>query len=121
MEVAEVQQDVLYVIHRLGVLTESLRKLLGNCSSRVDVFHLGEESGCPDSVAFFKRFIREVSFQVGRLLGCQLSFFFLVGIFYKGWEGASPAGVYLFGVLPLCVPFRRLDSRRSSVGGIWSF
>jgi len=52
-----------------------------------------------------KRFIREVGFRVGKLLGCRLGFIFLVGIFYEGWEGASPAGVYLFGVLPSCVPF----------------
>jgi len=31
---------------------------------------------------------------------------FLVGIFYEGWEGASLAGVYPFGVLPSCIPFR---------------
>ena len=32
----------------LGVLSETLCKLLGNHSGRADVFHLGEESGCPD-------------------------------------------------------------------------
>jgi len=42
---------------------------------------------------------------VGRLLGCRLGFVLLIGIFYKGWEGASPAGIYPFGVLSLCVPF----------------
>jgi len=70
------------------------------------VFRLVEESGCPDLVAFFKRFIWEVGLRVGRLLGCRLGFIFLVGIFYKGWEGASLAGIYPFSVLPLCVPFR---------------
>jgi len=65
------------------------------------VFCLGEESSCPDSVALLKLFIREVGFRVGKLLG----FVFLIGIFYEGWKGASPAGVYLFGVLPSCVPF----------------
>jgi len=69
------------------------------------VFRLGEESGCPDSVALFKQFIREVGFRVGELLRCRLSLVFLVGIFYEGWEGASPTGAYLFGVLPPHVPF----------------
>jgi len=46
----------------------------------------------------------EVSFQVRRLFGCQLSFIFLISIFYEGWDGASPAGIYPFGVLPLCIP-----------------
>ena len=36
---------------------------------------------------------------------CQLSFVFLVSIFYKGWEGASLTGIYLFSVLPLGVLF----------------
>jgi len=94
------------MIRGLRVLSETLRKPLGNCSGCVDVFHLREESGCPDSVAFFERFIREVSFRVGRLLGCRLGFVFLISIFYEGWEGASPTGVYPFGVLSLCVPFR---------------
>jgi len=71
-----------------------------------DVFRLGEESGCPDSVTFFKRFIWEVGFWVGRLLGCRFGFVFLISIFYEGWEGAGLAGVYLFSILPLCVPFR---------------
>jgi len=71
----------------------------------MDVFRLGEESCCPDLVAFFERLIREVGFQVGRRLGCCLGFVFLISIFYEGWEGASPTGVYLFGVLPLCIPF----------------
>jgi len=106
VEVTEVRRDVLFVIHGLGVLSESLHKPLGNHSGHADVFCLGEESGCPDSVAIFKGFIREVGFRVGRLLGCRLGFIFLVGIFYEGWEGASPAGIYPFGVLPLCVPFQ---------------
>jgi len=104
----EVWQNVLFMIHGLEVLLESLRKPLGNCSSHVNVFCLGEESGCPDSVAFFKWFIQEVGFQVGRLLGCRLGFVFPVGIFYEGWEG--PAGIYPFGVLPLCVLFRLVVS-----------
>jgi len=79
VEVVEVWRDVLFMIRRLEVLSESLRKLLGNCSSCADVFRLGEESGCPDSVAFFKGFIREVGFQVRR--GYRLGFVFLVGIF----------------------------------------
>jgi len=102
VEVAEVQRDVLFVICRLGVLSESFRQPLGNCSSRADVFRLGEESGCPDSVAFFEQFIWEVSFWVGR----QLGFIFLISIFYEGWEGAGPAGVYPFSILPLCILFR---------------
>jgi len=97
---------MFFMIRRLRVLLETFRKPLGNRSSCVDVFRLREESGCPDSVAFFKRFIWEVGFQVGRLLGCQLGFVFLISIFYEGWEGASPTGVYSFGVLPLCIPFR---------------
>ena len=60
---------------------------------------------CPDLVAFFNWFIQKVGFQVGRPLGCQLGFIFLISIFYEGWEGASPTGVYPFGVLPLCIPF----------------
>ena len=100
----EVRRDVLFVIHGLGVLSESLRKPLGNRSSRADVFRLGEESGCPDLVAF-KGFIQEVSFQVRRLLGCRLGFVFLISIFYKGWEGASLAGIYPFSVLSLCISF----------------
>jgi len=105
VEVAEVRQDVLFLIHGLGVLLESFHQPLGNHSSHTDVFHLGEESSCPDLVTFFKRFIRKVGFQVRRLLGCWLGFV-LVGIFYEGWEGVSLAGVYPFSVLPLCVPFR---------------
>ena len=92
------------VLRGLGILSEALRKPLRDCSGCTNVFRLGEESGCPDLVAFLKRFIREVGFQVGKLLRCRLGFVFLVGIFYEGWEGASPAGVYLFGVLPSCVP-----------------
>ena len=105
MEVAEVRRDVLFVIRGLGVLSESFRQPLGNCSGHADVFRLGEESGCPDSVAFFKRFIQEVGFRVRRLLGCRFGFVFLISIFYEGWEGAGPAGVYPFSVLSLCVPF----------------
>jgi len=101
VEVAEVRQDVLFVVCGLGVLSESFRQLLGDHGGHADVFHLGEESGCPDSVAFFKRFIWEVGLWVGRLLGCWFGFVFLISIFYEGWEGASPAGVYLFSVLPL--------------------
>jgi len=71
VEVVEVRRDVLFMIHRLGVLLESFCQLLGNCSGHADVFCLGEESGCPDLVAFFKRFIREVGFQVRRLLRCK--------------------------------------------------
>jgi len=67
----------------------------------MDLFRPGKESGCPDSVAFFKRFVGEVGFQVGRWLGHQ--FVFLIGIFYKGWEGSSPAGIYPFDVFPFGV------------------
>jgi len=105
VEVAEVQWDVLFVIRGLGVLSESFRQPLGNRSGRADVFRLGEESGCPGSVAFFKQFIWEVGFRVGRLLRCRFSFVFLISIFYEGWEGAGPAGVYPFSILPLCVLF----------------
>jgi len=90
--------DVLFMIHRLGVLSEALREPLGNCSSRVDMLCLGEESSCPDSVTFFKRFIWEVSFQLRRQLGRWLSFIFLVGIFYESWERTSPASIYSFSV-----------------------
>jgi len=86
------------MIHRLGVLSEALREPLGNCSSRVDMLCLGEESGCPDLVTFFKRFIWEVSFQLRRQLWRWLSFIFLVGIFYESWERTSLAGIYSFGV-----------------------
>jgi len=106
VEVAEVRRNVLFVIRGLGVLSESFRQPLGNRSGRADVFRLGEESGCPDSVTFFKRFIREVGFRVGSRLGSRLGFIFLISIFYEGWEGAGPAGVYPFSILPLCVPFR---------------
>ena len=106
MEVAEVRQDVLFVIRRLGVLSEFFCQPLGDHGGRADVFRLGEESGCPDSVAFFKWFIWEVGLRVRRLLECQFGFVFLISIFYEGWEGAGPAGVYPFSVLPLCVPFR---------------
>jgi len=41
VEVAEVQRDVLFIIHRLGVLLESLHKPLGNRSGHADVFCLG--------------------------------------------------------------------------------
>ena len=94
MEVVEVQRDVLFVIHGLGVLSESFCQPLGNRSGRADVFRLGEESGCPDSVAFFEWFIQEVSIRVGSQLGF---------IFY---EGASPACIYPFSILPLCILFR---------------
>jgi len=99
---------MFFMVRGLGVLSETFRKPLGNCSSCVDVFCLGEESGCPDSVAFFERFIQEVGFQVRSRLGSQLGFIFLISIFYEGWEGASSTGVYSFGVLPLCIPFRFL-------------
>jgi len=105
MEVAEVRRDVLFMIRGLGVLSESFRQPLGNHSGHTDVFRLGEESGCPDSVAFFKRFIREVNLWVGRLLRCWFGFIFFISIFYEGLEGSGPAGVYLFSVLPLCIPF----------------
>ena len=105
MEVAEVRRNVLFVIRGLGVLSESFRQPLGNRSGRADVFRLGEESGCPDSVTFFKRFIREVGFRVGSRLGSRLGFIFLISIFYEGWEGAGPAGVYPFSILPPCILF----------------
>ena len=94
------------VLGGLGILSEAFREPLGDRSGCTNVFRLGEKSGCPDSVAFLERFIREVGFRVGKLLGCRLGFVFLISIFYEGWEGASPAGVYPFGVLPSCVPFR---------------
>jgi len=98
----EVRRDVLFMICGLGVLSESFRQPLENRSGRMDVFRLGEESGCPDSVAFFEWFIWEVSFRLGR----RLSFIFVISIFYEGWEGAGLAGVYPFSILPLCVLFR---------------
>jgi len=101
MEAVEVWQNMFFVVRGLGVLSETFHKPLGNRSSRVDVFRLGEESGCPDLVAFFERLVREVGFQVGSRLG----FVFLISIFYEGWEGAGLTGVYSFSVLPLCVPF----------------
>jgi len=89
------------MIRGLGVLSESFCQPLGNRSGCADVFCMGEESGCPDSVAFFERFIWEVSSRVRRRLG----FIFPISIFYEGWEGASLAGVYPFSILPLCVLF----------------
>ena len=86
------------MIHELRVLSEPLREPLGNCGSHADVFRLGEESGCPDSVALFKWFIWKVSFRVGRRLGHK--FVFLISIFYKGWKVSSPAGIYPFDVFP---------------------
>jgi len=97
----EVWQDVFLMIRRLRVLSETLCKLLENCSGHADVFRLGEESSCPDSVALFERFIWEVGFQVRRQV--RHRFVFLIGIFYKGWE-ASPAGIYPFNVFPFGVP-----------------
>ena len=94
------------VLGGLGILSEGFRKPLRDRSGCTNVLCLGEKSGCPDSVALLERFIREVGFRVGKLLGCRLGFVFLIGIFYEGWEGASSAGVYPFGVLPSCVPFR---------------
>ena len=94
------------VLGGLGILSEGFRKTLRDRSGCTNVLRLGEKSGCPDSVALLERFIREVGFRVGKLLGCRLGFVFLIGIFYEGWEGASSAGVYPFGVLPSCVPFR---------------
>jgi len=91
VEVAEAQWDVLFMIRGLGVLSESFRQPLGNRSGRADVFRLGEESGCPDSVSFRVR--------------SRLGFIFFISIFYEGWEGASLAGVYPFSIPPLCVPF----------------
>ena len=105
MEVAEVWWDVLFVIRGLGVLLESFRQPLGNRSGCMDVFRLGEQSGRQDSVAFFKWFIREVSFWVRSRLGSRLGVIFLISIFYEGWEGAGLAGVYLFSILPLCILF----------------
>jgi len=61
VEVTEVWQDVLFMVHGLGVQSEALCKLLGNCGGCADMLCLGEESSCPDSVAFFKWFILEVS------------------------------------------------------------
>ena len=90
----------------LGILSEAFCEPLRDRSSCTNVFRLGEESGCPDLVALLKQFIREVSFRVGELLGCRLGLILLVSIFYEGWEGAGPAGVHLFSILPLCVPFR---------------
>jgi len=104
VEVAEVWRDVFFMIHGLRVLSETLREPLENCSGRADVFRLGEESGCPDSVALFEQFIWEVGFRVGRRVGHW--FVFLIGIFYKGREGSSPAGVYPFNVFPFGVPLR---------------
>jgi len=106
MEAAEVRRNMFFMVRGLGVLSEIFRKPLGNRSSCVDVFRLGEESGCPDSVAFFERFVREVGFRVGSWLGSWLGFVFLISIFYEGWEGAGSTGIYSFSVLPLCIPFR---------------
>jgi len=105
VEVAKMRWDVLFVIHGLGVLLEAFCELLENHSGRADMLCLGKESGCPDSVAFFKWFIQEVSFQVGRQLRRRLGFIFLVGIFYESWERVSPAGINLFGVFPLGILF----------------
>ena len=104
MEVVEVRQDVLFVIHGLGVLSESFCQPLGNHSGCADVFHLGEESGCPDSVAFFGSSGKSASGS-GDCLSVGLVSSSSSAIFYKGWEGASSTGVYPFSVLPLCIPF----------------
>ena len=89
---------------------------VGNRSSHADVFRLGEESGCPDSVTFFKRFVWEVGFWVVRWLGHQ--FVFLIGIFYKGWEGSSPAGIYPFNVSPFGVPLH-LAVSLATYAAVW--
>ena len=93
---------MFFMVRGLGVLSKTFRKPLGNRSGCVDVFRLGEDSGHPDSVTFLEWFIREVGFWVGSRVG----FVFFISIFYEGWEGASSTGVYSFGVLPLCIPFR---------------
>jgi len=105
VEVTKMRWNVLFVIRELGVLLEALRELLGNRSGRVDILHLGEESGCPDSVAFFKRFIWKVGFRIGKQFRCWFGFVFLIGIFYEGQERTSLAGIYLFNVFPLGVSF----------------
>ena len=105
MEAVEVQWNMVFVVHGLGVLSETFRKPLGNRSSCVDVFRLGEKSGCPDLVAFFKQFIWEVSFWVRRQLGISSALSSLSASSTKAGKG-SLAGIYLFSVLPLGVLFR---------------
>jgi len=102
VEVAEVWRDMLFMICGLRVLSETLHKPLGNCSSHTDVFRLGKESGYPDSVALFEQLVWKVSFWIRRQLRHQ--FVFLISIFYKGWEESSPAGIYPFDVFPFGIP-----------------
>jgi len=55
--------------------------------------------------ALFEWLVWEVGFQVRRRLRHRL--IFLIGIFYKGWEGSCLAGIYPFDVfffgVPLCL------------------
>ena len=48
------------VLRGLGILLEAFCELLRDCSGCTNVFRLGEEFGCPDSVALLKR-LREAS------------------------------------------------------------
>jgi len=60
VELVEVRKYA-FIISRLRVLSEALRKTLRDCGGRADLFCLREEACRPNAIAFFKRFVREVA------------------------------------------------------------
>ena len=105
-EVTEVWWNMLVTVHQHRVLLETFRKVLGNCRDCSNVFHLREESGGPNSVTLFQRFIRKhIVFCLGRVHGFRGGFVVVVfiSVLHKGWEGASLTGINLSDTL-----FRRV-------------
>ena len=102
VEVTKVWWDVLFVIRRLGVLSEALYELLGNCSSCVNMLCLGKSPVTQIWLPFSSSW--KISSPDWEIVQCQFGFIFLIGIFYESWEGVSPAGTYSFNVFPLGIP-----------------
>ena len=103
----EVRRDVLTTIRWLGVLPEAFRQMLGDCGGCSDVFCLQEESGSPDSVTFFQRFIGECfGIKIRRLRQFWGGFILLViSILYEGGEWSSSTEVYPLNIFLLLILF----------------
>ena len=57
MEVTEMWGNVLFIVDGLGISLVSLGESLGDCGRCPDVFGFGQESDCPNPIAFLELFL----------------------------------------------------------------
>jgi hypothetical protein len=99
VEIAEVKGDVPFIVSQFRILLEGFGKLLGDHRGCPDIFGFQEESHGPNLIALLKLFLR-------RTFGSRFELIvFIICIFHKSQEWASPTGINPLGVLLLDLPF----------------